>query len=39
LSSFVNPNAFGIAHAAHLGGVLFGIYYGFEKIREKIEYF
>jgi membrane associated rhomboid family serine protease len=34
-----HPNAFGIAHAAHLGGVLFGIYYGFEKIREKIEYF
>jgi len=35
----VNPNAFGIAHAAHLGGVLFGIYYGFEKIRERIDYF
>ncbi len=34
-----HPGAFNIAHAAHLGGVLFGIYYGFEKIRERIEHF
>ena len=33
-----SPGALNIAHAAHLGGVLFGIYYGFEKIKNRIEH-
>ena len=39
LMVFVDPNAFNIAHAAHLGGVLFGIYYGFKKIKKRIDHF
>ncbi len=36
LTISMSPSAFNIAHAAHLGGVLFGIYYGFEYIRQKL---